>query len=76
MECMHLPAASTTEETGEGMAFLTEKRKDLGPGEWADLFPRQDIQVHVLESEHHFSMMRGEGAKQLSDLIRDAICGK
>jgi len=69
-----LPAASVNEETGEGMAFLTEKRKDLGPGEWADLFPGQEIQVHVLEGEHHFSMMRGEGAKRVSGLIRDSIC--
>jgi iterative type I PKS product template protein len=71
-----LPAAgSADEETGEGMAFLTEKRKELGPGEWARLFPGQKIRVHVLESEHHFSMMRGEGAKQLSALIKDSICG-
>jgi iterative type I PKS product template protein len=71
-----LPAAGPAdEETGEGMAFLTEKRKELGPGEWARLFPGQKIRVHALESEHHFSMMRGEGAKQLSALIKDSICG-
>jgi naphtho-gamma-pyrone polyketide synthase len=58
-----LPAAAVNEETGEGMAFLTEKRKDFGSGEWANLFPSQEIQVHVVEDEHHFSMMRGEGAK-------------
>jgi hypothetical protein len=70
-----LPTASINEErTSEGMKFLTEKRKDLGPGEWADLFPGQGLQVYVLESEHHFSMMRGEGAKRLSALIRGAIC--
>jgi len=70
-----LPTASINEErTSEGMKFLTEKRKDLGPGEWGDLFPGQELQVHVLETEHHFSMMRGEGAKRLSALIRGAIC--
>jgi naphtho-gamma-pyrone polyketide synthase len=70
-----LPAGSANEETGEGMAFLTEKKKDLGPGEWATLFPGQDIRVHVLESEHHFSMMRGKGARRLSQLIKDSVCG-
>jgi len=70
-----LPGASASEKSTQGMAFLTEKRKDLGPGEWADLFPGQDIQVHVLEAEHHFSMMRGEGATRLSRLIRGSICG-
>ncbi|GAB7325180.1 hypothetical protein MBLNU13_g09258t1 [Cladosporium sp. NU13] len=69
-----LPLASANEETGKGMAFLTEKRKDLGPGGWADLFPGQELHVHVIEDEHHFSMMRGKGAKRLSGLIRDSIC--
>ena len=69
-----LPVAPANEETSKGMAFLTEKRQDLGLGEWADLFPGQEIRVHVLEDEHHFSMMRGEGAKKLSGLIKDSIC--
>jgi iterative type I PKS product template protein len=68
-----LPDGTGDDQDTEGMKFLTEKRQDFGPGEWADLFPGQDISVKVMEGEHHFSMMRGEGAEKLSGLIRDFL---
>ncbi|KAJ0166275.1 putative sterigmatocystin biosynthesis polyketide synthase [Colletotrichum tanaceti] len=72
----HLPpppaTTAATEDGGdcEGMRFLTEKRKDFGPGEWALLFPGASITTTVIEGQHHFSMMRGSGATRLVESIR------
>ena len=68
-----LPTAIADDEDTEGMKFLTEKRTDLGPGEWADLFPGREIHVDVMDGEHHFSMMRGRGAEKLGELVRRSI---
>ncbi|KAK2005551.1 beta-ketoacyl synthase domain-containing protein [Colletotrichum eremochloae] len=57
----------------EGMKFLTEPRKDFGPGEWAELFPGADISTGVVKGEHHFSMMRGDGAEKLVYLVRNGL---
>ena len=65
-----LPGPDAGDEDTEGMKFLTERRTDFGPGGWAQLFPGGDIQVHVIEGEHHFSMMRGRGAEALGEMIR------
>jgi pimeloyl-ACP methyl ester carboxylesterase len=65
-------AANGGQDT-EGMKFLTKAREDFGPGEWAHLFPGSSIDVHVMEGEHHFSMMRGEGAEKLAGMIKGAI---
>ena len=68
-----LPSALAEDEDTEGMKFLTEKRADFGPGEWADLFPGQEIRVEVARGQHHFSMMKGRGAEQLSRFIASAL---
>ncbi|KAI9689658.1 MAG: Type I Iterative PKS [Bogoriella megaspora] len=68
-----LPAAAREGEDTEGMKFLTEQRTDFGPGDWADLFPGRRISMHVVEGEHHFSMMRDQGADQLGRFIRDSL---
>ncbi|GJD04827.1 betaketoacyl synthase [Colletotrichum higginsianum] len=69
----HLPPAMKQGEDCEGMKFLTEKRKDFGPGEWALLFPGASITTTVIEGQHHFSMMRGSGATRLVESIRRGI---
>ncbi|KAH7094400.1 hypothetical protein FB567DRAFT_510112 [Paraphoma chrysanthemicola] len=67
------PPASMEGEDTEGMKFLTEQRTDFGPGRWQELFPEKDIDVRVVEGEHHFSMMRGQGALQLGQIVRTAL---
>lgn len=74
-----LPTATAMEQNGdgdgenEGMKFLTQKRRDFGPGDWAELFPGGELEVHVVEGEHHFSMMRGEGAGRLVGFLRRGL---
>lgn len=68
-----LPAATLEDEDTEGMKFLTERRTDLGPGKWRQLFPGRNITVDVIEDEHHFSMMRDRGAEKLVELVRASI---
>lgn len=68
-----LPTLEVEGEDTEGMRFLTEKRIDLGPGAWAYLFPGQDFVVEVMKGEHHFSMMREEGAENLAEMMREAL---
>ncbi|KAM3419059.1 hypothetical protein BST61_g5014 [Cercospora zeina] len=70
----HLPPSSgDTDEDTEGMKFLTEKRKDFGATEWSGLFPGNDVDARVVESEHHFSMMRDGGAQTLVEHMRDGL---
>ncbi|KAF4548432.1 Polyketide synthase CTB1-like protein [Elsinoe fawcettii] len=69
----HLPGATSDDEDTEGMKFLTEKRTDLGPGRWQELFPGKKLNCEVAVGEHHFSMMRGKGAEQLRDFIKRSI---
>ena len=64
-----LPGPDAADEDTEGMKFLTERRTDFGPGGWAQLFPDSNIKVDVIEGDHHFSMMRGQGAEVLGKLI-------
>lgn len=52
----HLPPALMRGEDTEGMKFLTERRRDFGPGEWAALFPNAKISTSTVEGEHHFSV--------------------
>ncbi|KAF4429939.1 beta-ketoacyl synthase [Fusarium austroafricanum] len=66
----HLPPAMMDGEDAEGMKFLTERRRDFGPGGWADLLPGAAITTSVVEGEHHFSMMRDRGAEKLAEFIR------
>ncbi|KAH8841019.1 Type I Iterative PKS [Pyricularia oryzae] len=68
-----LPPVAPDEVEVEGLKFLTEKRTDLGPGRWAELFPGVDIRTGVVQGEHHFSMMRGRGANKLTQLVRAGL---
>ncbi|KAH9242504.1 hypothetical protein K456DRAFT_1820977 [Colletotrichum gloeosporioides 23] len=68
-----MPPPKEGEVDVEDMKFLTERRKDFGPGKWAELFPGANITSGVVEGEHHFSMMRGEGAERLVELVRDGL---
>lgn len=65
-----LPAQTSEDPDTEGMKFLTQQREDFGAGDWANLFPGNQLDVHVVENEHHFSMMRGEGAAKLAKFMR------
>ncbi|GKT47439.1 non-reducing polyketide synthase pks27 [Colletotrichum spaethianum] len=69
----HIPPAMMEGEDCQGMKFLTERRKDFGPGEWALLFPGASITTRVIEGEHHFSMMRGSGAERLVKFVRSGL---
>jgi naphtho-gamma-pyrone polyketide synthase len=72
----HIPPPATAEEAAEdteGMKFLSEPRKDLGSGEWAALFPNCKVDVRVMHDEHHFSMMRDNGAQVLGEYLREAL---
>jgi pimeloyl-ACP methyl ester carboxylesterase len=68
-----LPAAQMESEDTEGMKFLTEQRTDFGPGKWAELFSGKQVNVDVVENEHHFSMMRGRGGEELVRYLRKAL---
>ena len=68
-----MPAETMDDRDTAGMKFLTERRTDFGPGGWADLFPGANITVEVAEGEHHFSMMRNDGADRLANFIRKAL---
>ncbi|KAL9096260.1 MAG: hypothetical protein Q9165_001783 [Trypethelium subeluteriae] len=69
----YLPPATAEGEDTEGMKFLTERRTDLGPGKWAQLFPGRDVGVFVVDDKHHFSMMRAQGGERLGELIRKSM---
>lgn len=68
-----MPEQTADDRDTEGMKFLTKQRDDFGAGDWATLFPGTEITCHVVDDEHHFSMMRGEGAKKLTGFIRQAL---
>lgn len=68
-----LPPPSTHDEDTKGMKFLTEKRTDTGPGDWAALFPGQEVHVDTVLGEDHFSMMRAAGAARVGKCIEKAM---
>ena len=41
----------------EGMKFLTEKRTDFSGDAWAGFFPRETINVEVIDGATRFSLM-------------------
>ncbi|TEA14637.1 Non-reducing polyketide synthase pks27 [Colletotrichum sidae] len=67
-----LPEAIMADEC-EGMKFLTESRRDFGPGDWTKLLPGADITTRTVEGEHHFSIMRGRGAEKVVEYIRNGL---
>ena len=44
------------QKTG-GLCFLTEQKQDFSAGDWATLFPGEEVGVEVVEGADHFSMM-------------------
>ncbi|PPJ57921.1 hypothetical protein CBER1_09856 [Cercospora berteroae] len=68
-----LPDTTTFSPTEmEGIHFLTKRRTDFGPGKWAQLLHGHKVNVHTIEDEHHFSMMR-RGASKLARIIGTAL---
>lgn len=71
--CLPPPSPGMEHEDTEGMKFLSEKRKDYGPDDWASLFPGMTLTAKFIEGEHHFSMMRDAGAEKLGPMMREAM---
>jgi thioesterase domain-containing protein len=59
----------------EGLKFLTEARMDFGLCGWESLLPQEDCKIFCVEGANHFSMMKGEHAKTLSEYIEVALMG-
>jgi naphtho-gamma-pyrone polyketide synthase len=59
----------------EGLKFLTETRMDFGPCGWETLIPEEEIEISRIEGANHFTMMKGDFAKQLSDAISCFLMG-
>jgi naphtho-gamma-pyrone polyketide synthase len=53
----------------DGLKFLTATRTDFGPCGWESLLPEEDISLDRMTGANHFSMMKGEFAKRLSEVI-------
>ncbi|BAE55957.1 unnamed protein product [Aspergillus oryzae RIB40] len=53
----------------EGLKFLTATRTDFGPCGWETLLPEEDMTLDRMTGANHFSMMKGEFAKRLSEMI-------
>ena len=53
----------------DGLRFLTEARGDFGPCGWETLLPEPEIALDFVPHCNHFSMMQGEGAKKLGEII-------
>jgi iterative type I PKS product template protein len=51
------PRLPPSPDDTEGMKFLTEKRSDFSAGEWADLFPGDEVTVEVAHGADHFSLL-------------------
>ncbi|PHH52128.1 Conidial pigment polyketide synthase alb1 [Ceratocystis fimbriata CBS 114723] len=57
--------------TGHGL-FLLENRTDFGPNRWDEFIDWEKIETRQMPG-NHFSMMKGDGAKQLGGLMREAV---
>ncbi|KAE8150929.1 hypothetical protein BDV25DRAFT_139362 [Aspergillus avenaceus] len=53
----------------EGLNFLTVARSDFGPCGWETLLPEEDITFDRMTDANHFTMMKGEFGKKLSEKI-------
>ncbi|KAF4537425.1 putative polyketide synthase [Lasiodiplodia theobromae] len=62
-------------EDPEGLKFLTERRTDFGTCGWETLLPEDCFEVFRATGANHFSMMKGEHAKRLSEFIEIALIG-
>ncbi|KAE8354552.1 beta-ketoacyl synthase [Aspergillus coremiiformis] len=52
-----------------GLQFLTAARTDFSPCGWETLLSEEDIIVARMTGANHFSMMKGEFAQRLSEMI-------
>ncbi|KAF2703807.1 putative polyketide synthase [Pleomassaria siparia CBS 279.74] len=59
----------------EGLKFLTEARTDFGTNGWETLLPEENFTIHQSTGANHFSMMKGEHAKRLSEFIEISLMG-
>ncbi|KKK13706.1 polyketide synthetase PksP [Aspergillus rambellii] len=67
------PAADGSKDPKE-MVWLLRNRTDLGPNRWDTLVGPQNIgQIAVMEGANHFSMTRGEKAKELALFMERAL---
>jgi naphtho-gamma-pyrone polyketide synthase len=56
------------------MVWLLNNRTDLGPNKWDSLVGSQNIGgITVLQGANHFTMTRGEKAKELAAFMADAL---
>lgn len=62
-------------EDPEGLKFLTEARTDFGTCGWETLLPEECFEVYRATGANHFSMMKGEHARRLSEYIEIALMG-
>jgi iterative type I PKS product template protein len=56
-----------------GLKFLTEARTDFGTCGWEALIPEENCTIFRTEGANHFSMMKGEHAKRLSEFIESTL---
>lgn len=57
----------------EGLKFLTVGRQDYGPCGWETLLPVAKMRFARVRDANHFSMMKGDLAASLSELIKHAL---
>lgn len=56
------------------MIWLLNNRTDLGPNKWDDLVGKENVGgITVIENTNHFTMTRGEAAKELSRFIANSM---
>ncbi|KAL3491272.1 hypothetical protein BJX62DRAFT_251459 [Aspergillus germanicus] len=67
------PAPDGSKDPKE-MVWLLNNRTDLGPNKWDSLVGPQNIGgITVLQGANHFTMTRGEKAKELAAFMADAL---
>jgi naphtho-gamma-pyrone polyketide synthase len=67
------PAPDGSKDPKE-MVWLLNNRTDLGPNKWDSLVGSQNIGgITVLQGANHFTMTRGEKAKELAAFMADAL---
>lgn len=57
----------------EGLKFLTAARTDFGPCGWETVLPEPTLSMDKIPGANHFSMMQGEYARRLQEVIEGFI---
>lgn len=60
-----------TPEESEDLGFLMDDKTDFGPRGWEKLI-EGEIQIETAMTSNHFTITRNEGAKMVSELIKQA----